>query len=107
MGKKLSQFVVVIAAMAMVGSVYGWSTTAGVLAGSTGSSAREAASVFGMLAAGIGAGVVIPGVLLPVFGYAKTVAAGLITWGLALLLFSRFGLSAGSRVPLVILALLG
>jgi hypothetical protein len=104
MKKKSSQIALVIAAMATVGSVCGWSTTAAILAGSTLWPAKEAASVFGILAAGIGAGVVISGALLPLLGYAKTVAAGLITWGLALLVFSQFGFPRGARTPLVILA---
>jgi hypothetical protein len=104
MKKKSSQIALVIAAMATVGSVYGWSTTAAILAGSPLWPAKEAASVFGILAAGIGAGVVISGVLLPALGYAKTVAAGQITWGLALLVSSQFGFSRGSCAPLVILA---
>jgi hypothetical protein len=104
MKKKSSQFALLIAAMATVGSVYGWSTTAAILAGSAVWPAKEAASVFGILAGGIGTGVVISGVLLPALGYANTVAAGLITWGLALLVFSQFGFSRGSRTPLVILA---
>ncbi len=102
-GKSL-QFALVMAAMATVGSVYGWSTTAAILAGSTPWPVQATASVFGILAAGIGAGVVLSGVLLPALGYARTVAAGLITWGFALLVFSQFGFSRGSRAPLVILA---
>jgi hypothetical protein len=104
MKKRASQFALVIAAMAMVGSVYGWSTTAAVLGESPASSAKQAVSAFGMFAAGIGAGVVISGVLLPALGYAKTIAAGLVTWGLALFVFSQFGLSGGSRILLVTLA---
>src|SRR5580704_14966941 len=104
MRKKSSQFALVIAAMAIVGSVYGWSTTAAILAASTVWSAKEAASVFGIVAAGIGVGVVISGVLLPARGYAKTIAAGLFTWGLALLVVSQFGFPRGSRTALAILA---
>jgi hypothetical protein len=106
MKKRSSQFALVIAAMATVGSVYGWSTTAAILVVSTVWSAKEAASVFGILAAGIGAGVVVSGVLLRALGYAKIVAAGLITWGLALLVFSQFGFSRGSRTPLIMMAIL-
>src|ERR1700691_104827 len=106
MKKKSSQFALVIAAMAIVGSAYGWTTPAAILAGSSAWSAKEAASVFGILAAGIGAGVVTSGVLLPALGYARTVAAGLITWGLAMLVFSQFGFSGRSRTPLIILAVL-
>jgi hypothetical protein len=104
--KRLTQLLQLIAAMVIVGSVYGWSTTAAILAGSTVWSAREAVSAFGILSAGIGAGVVISGMLLPVLGYAATIAAGLGTWGLALLLFSHFGFSGGSRAFQVILPIL-
>jgi MFS transporter, OFA family, oxalate/formate antiporter len=104
--KNLGQFVLLIAAMAIVGSVYGWSTTAAIGAGSTAWSAREGASAFGILSAGIGAGVVISGFLLPLWGYAKTVAAGLETWALALLLFAHFGFSGGTRTPSVILLII-
>jgi hypothetical protein len=106
MKKKSSQVALVIAAMATIGSIYGWSTTAAILSGSTVWPAKEAVSAFGILAFGIGAGVVVSGVLLPALGYARTVAAGLITWGLALLVFSQFGFSGGSRTPLMVLAVL-
>lgn len=102
---KLSQFVFAMVAMAMVGSVYGWSATAAIVAGSTTWSARQAASVFGMLAAGIGIGVVFSGVLLPALGYARTIAAGLMVWGLALLVFSQVGFAGGSGTLCVILAI--
>jgi hypothetical protein len=80
MKKKSSQLTLVIEAMATVGSVYGWSTTAAILAGSAVWSAKAAAPVFGISAPGIGVGVVISGVLLPTLVYAKIVAAGLVTW---------------------------
>jgi hypothetical protein len=106
MKRRSSQFALVIAAMATVGSIYGWSTTAAILAGANVWPAKDADSVFGIFAAGIGAGVVISGLLLPALGYAKTISAGLTTWGLALLVFSELGFSRGSRTPLVILAVL-
>jgi len=106
MKRRSSQFALVIAAMATVGSIYGWSTTAAILAGSNVWPAKDAESVFGILAAGVGAGVVISGGLLPALGYAKTVSAGLTTWGLALFVFSEIGFSRGYRNALVILAVL-
>src|ERR1700735_4207767 len=106
MKRRSSQFALVIAAMATVGSIYGWSTTAAILAGANVWPAKDADSVFGIFAAGIGAGVVISGLLLPALGYAKTISAGLTTWGLALLVFSELGFSRGSRTPLVLLAVL-
>ena len=102
---KLSQFVFAMVAMAIVGSVYGWSTTVAIVAGPTTWSARQAASVFGMLAAGIGIGVVFSGVLLPALGYARTIAAGLMVWGLALLVLSQVGFAGGSGTLFVILAI--
>jgi hypothetical protein len=104
--QKLSQFALAIAAMVVVGSVYGWSTTAAILAGSATWSARQAVSVFGMLAVGIAAGVVFSGILLPALGYARTIAAGLSICGLALLVFSQFGFAGGPRTSFFILAAL-
>jgi Major Facilitator Superfamily len=102
---KLSQFVFALVAMAIIGSIYGWSTTAAIIAASTTWSARQAASVFGMLSAGIGIGVVFSGVLLPALGYARTIAAGLMVWGLALLVLSQVGFAGSSGTLCVILAI--
>jgi OFA family oxalate/formate antiporter-like MFS transporter len=104
MKKKSSQVALVIAAMATVGSIYGWSITATILSGSGAWPAKEAISAFGLLSLGIGAGVVVSGLLLPALGYAKTVAAGLVTWGLVLLVFSQLGFPGRARTPLIILA---
>jgi len=88
-----------------VGSVYGWSTTAAIISGLTTWSTRQAASLFGMVAAGIGIGVVFSGGVLPALGYARTIAAGLMVWGLALLVLSQVGFAGGSGTLFVILAI--
>src|ERR1700760_4767683 len=104
--KKTPQLLLLLVAMALVGSVYGWSTTVAVLAGSAAWSLKGAASDFGILSAGIGLGVVISGRLLPTLGNAATITAGLVTYGLAQLLLSEFGLSGDSRTFLAILPIL-
>ena len=102
---KLLQSLFAMLAMAIVGSVYGWSTTAAIIAASTTWSARQAASVFGALSAGIGIGVVFSGGLLPALGYARTIAAGLMVWGLALLVLSQVGFAVSSGTLCIILAI--
>jgi hypothetical protein len=101
---KMSQVVFAMIAMAIVGSVYGWSTTAAIIAASTTWSVRQAASVLGVLSAGIGLGVVFSGGVLPALGYARTIAAGLMVWGLSLLVLSQVGFAGGSGTLCVILA---
>ena len=102
---RLSQFVFAIVTMVVVGSVYGWSATAAIISGSTAWPVRQAVSVFGALAAGIGLGVVFSGGLLRALGYARMIAAGLMVWGLALLVSSQVGFAGGSGTLLVILAI--
>ncbi len=106
MKRKSSQFALVIAAMATVGSVYGWSTTAAILAGSTAWSAKEAASVFRDISCGHWGRSRNLRCVAPCFGLRKNNNGRSNTWGLALLVFSQFGLSGGSRTALIILAVL-
>jgi hypothetical protein len=84
-----AQLALAIAAMAVIGSVYGWSSTADVLTASGHWSTKKTGLTFVTLAVGIGIGVGISGVLLTRLQFARTIALGLALCGLAGLLLSQ------------------
>lgn len=105
--KKSSQVAIAIAAMAIIGSVYGWSGAADVLASSHDWPAAQAVFLFAAFAVGIGFGVAVSGVLLVHLRYAKTIAVGLALWGIAALMLSQTGFRHDSIGLVTCLALLG
>jgi MFS transporter, OFA family, oxalate/formate antiporter len=107
MKQKSIQISFAISSMVMIGSVYGWSSTADLLKSSNDWSITEAVFLFVNFAIGIGSGVAISGFLLDRLHYARTIAMGLGVWGLASLLLSQSGFQHSFHQVITSLGLLG
>jgi OFA family oxalate/formate antiporter-like MFS transporter len=88
-----------LAAMATIGSSYGWSITALVLQSAKSQSPVTSDMTFAGLALGIGIGVGLSGFIIRVIGHRRTIFLGMILWGASLL--AAASISFGDSVPLL------
>jgi hypothetical protein len=106
-GRKTWRFTLAVVAMAVVGSSYGWSSSAQVLHMEGGWSQADTIHFFAVLVTGIGVGAVIATTPLKSIGGPRTVSLGLIIWGVTLFLLPAAGLRAGASGLLLLLSLIG
>ncbi|WP_144029363.1 MULTISPECIES: MFS transporter [Burkholderiaceae] len=101
------QITLAVAAMATIGTVYGWSSTAAVLQLTKDLSTPQLLLPFGVLLIGIGAGVAMSSFMLTPFGYGKTIAMGLALWGISLLVGSIITFDFGFSTSVAALGIPG
>jgi OFA family oxalate/formate antiporter-like MFS transporter len=99
MPSRARQTAISLAAMATIGSSYGWSITALVLQSAKSQSPVTSDRAFAGLVLGIGIGVGLSGFTIRVIGYRRTILLGMILWGASLLAAASIGF--GGSIPLL------
>src|ERR1700722_3775930 len=97
MPSRARQTAISLAAMATIGSSYGWSITALVLQSAKSQSPVTSDRGFAGLVLGIGVG--LSGFTIRVIGYRRTILLGMILWGASLLAAASIGF--GGSIPLL------